>query len=69
VPPAAPKPAASKPGGMLGNIMGNLRGMMNSTGSVRSPSTIRDHGHAARPVRSDAQVQADYEKEKAARKP
>ena len=51
------------------NIAGNLRGMLNSTGSVRSPSTVRDHGHAARPVRSDAQVQADYEKEKAARKP
>jgi hypothetical protein len=40
-----------------------MQGHMNSTGSRRSPSTIRD----ARPVRSDAQVAADYAKEKASR--
>ena len=44
-----------------------MRGLFNSTGSHRSPSTVRDTTHTL-VVRTPAQEQADYEKELAARK-
>ncbi len=68
VPTLQPKKKEYGPdfGGIASSV---ARGIMNITGSRRSPSTTRDVGHAtSTPVRSDAEVEAAYQKELASRK-
>ena len=64
--PAPPKPAAARKPSVFEQVGKAIGRAINSTGSNTSPTTVKD-APAVR-VRSDAQVRADYDREKAARR-